>query len=440
VATAAAEVLQVAAGALTSGDPLQAEHYASHLLSPVLDMRWDDDPAAEHALPATADAMAQVRDPELLDAAAALVVALHSFAQHRAASPFADGEADDRAAFISEVLRKLQVSGAVLPEWSGDCGRPAIIGAYMARDVWGDQVSLYLGFEYTDQEPHSITALIDHNIDGILKDVFIGGPVDDLIESWQEQVLGDPRAAELMRLEPIEPAHAVRLLLDALEITNDTPTAEVSHDLRQVLALLESRLILLADTVEGQVPEELPAASALEDIEDPEELLEPFLASREYAAEPKASPEAARQVVSFATDAVSGGPTRFSAAVAYTFLVDYLPHTAEDAMRAELIDSAIPTARAWARFCVAARDLPEAALTQTLEAIDAIAPQYTQLMSQPPAPTGHAARLVEAMQQAGLDPSDQGDLDEWMERFNSLPYDERGRILGLDDGHMSFGD
>lgn len=369
------EVMVAANGALATGDPLDAEMFASHLVADLHEMRAAaDDPDSPPVAVPMLELLRHARDAELLDESLALALAF------RALSDDAD---EDLMAFADETIGHLRELGAKTPAFADALGAPDVVGVWRASDVWGDQDSLYLGFRYEGHDAHTLVVLIDHNLGSVIKDAFVAGDPQGVVDTWRAST-EDDADPEFMQLVEVEVADVLGVLLVALAETEVAlPTIE-STDLRDVLLLLESRAAMIAEREiaaghTDAIDDEPPAASELDDLNEGG-LLKRFLASDELAAEPTSSKAAAFHVVDCVFGEVCGGVARFSPTVAEIVLLHHMPTVVPLHEREEVAGSAVATVRAWARFAARHSGLPQRALDETIESIEEMADELAQRM------------------------------------------------------------
>ncbi len=125
--------------------------------------------------------------------------------------------------------------------WAPALGRPDLGRSWRFRDPEGTQESVTVVFRYGTRE-HTLTALIDHELGGGVKDCWIGEDPDGVLAETR-QVL----AAEGIEVEfvPIEQARAT--LRSALAQPECPTTPDEIEDVAMCRALLRSRVALLVN-------------------------------------------------------------------------------------------------------------------------------------------------------------------------------------------------
>ena len=149
----------------TLKDALEAECWASELISMWRGRQLIDGDAEEVFLPALVRALERTGSPKALAALRALsAVGSESHAQKARA-------AADR----------LAGRGVSEPPWAGQLGHGEPVAAeLMYEEAFDDGVSVLIEFAPADGERHTLGIYIDHNLGGLVKDVFLAGPLDEV--------------------------------------------------------------------------------------------------------------------------------------------------------------------------------------------------------------------------------------------------------------------
>lgn len=325
-------------------------------------------------------------------------------------SVVAEGElAGDAAA----AARRLIAAGVRAPTWVDAIGQIRFTEARIASDEFGDEDFLVIGFE-APTGAHTLTALIDHNIGGIAKDLMVSqDDVGRLLEIWAEVPDNDLVGREIPAEEAAE---RLQSAIRAYDETLDPPSTDAVACLRR-LAL--ARLKVLPTPLHPTETE--PMANGQRS-----RLVKEFLASLSVPSGESLA-LLARSLVDFKADYADGDPLRWSPTVVEMCLLDWIP-------RKVMLDAgeirALPDVlRAWVRFAAERRKVSHAGLAETLAAVDTHAKEFRTLM----ADGGHAGpakALFAAMVSEGLDAADQAAIDAWITRFNDRPRSEREAVLG----------
>lgn len=117
----------------------------------------------------------------------------------------------------AEILERNQPNGlSELPGWAMmPPVQPSL--SLITTDVFGDQTGIYVSFEgASPADRHVLIVLVDHNLRGVLKELFVTDEVDELLEAVQSDLDGDV-------VHEVEPAEALRLVAQAIAVTNAQP-------------------------------------------------------------------------------------------------------------------------------------------------------------------------------------------------------------------------
>ncbi|GAA0576882.1 hypothetical protein HPO96_15095 [Kribbella sandramycini] len=248
-------------------------------------------------------------------------------------------------------LSRLRTEGEV-PDWVTRIAGFRLTSAIVSEDITGDGLSVVLDYD-DEQHPHTVVVFIDNNIGAIVKDVFVGPPVDRVLDAYQR--------GGRVTIRTVRPATAAGIILQALGETNDYDEPPVSEDFEFFSALLVNRLT--------QLPER-PVRPPIRPLLSPrqrDQLVDEFLESTFAAGLSADAADIVRLWVDHAVDHTVGGPLRVSAVLAELFLAHWLP-------RKILADStyfdAVPSVvKAWLAY---AGDRTQLALDVIDEAVDAV--------------------------------------------------------------------
>jgi hypothetical protein len=123
----------------------------------------------------------------------------------------------------------------------------------------------------------------------------------------------------------------------------------------------------------------------------------------------------ADQILAFSLDCVLGTPLRFSPVMVEIFCLDWAPgKVAIDGDGFTLLPDVLA---AWIRFVGRRRGIPEEAITDATEAAYGYAPEMIEL-SLDPEEWGPAKTFALAIQQRGIDLTDQAALDDFVDEVN----------------------
>jgi len=248
-------------------------------------------------------------------------------------------------------LSRLRTEDEV-PDWVTRIAGFRLTSAIVSEDITGDGLSVVLDYD-DEQHPHTVVVFIDNNIGAIAKDVFVGPPVDRVLDAYQR--------GGRVTIRTVRAATAAGIILQALGETNDYDDPPVTEDFEFFSALLVNRLT--------QLPER-PVRPPIRPLLTPrqrDQLVDEFLDSPFAVDLPDDAADIVRLWIDHAVDHTVGGPLRVSAVLVELFLAHWLP-------RKVLADStyfaAVPTVvKAWLSY---AGDRTQLALDVIDEAIDAV--------------------------------------------------------------------
>lgn len=324
---------------LASGDPLQAEGWASHVLGVFSELPLIGEADTVAAIGARLVSVASRR--RSLDGQVCL----------RALAAVAPGPLGARAARAATAgARHIKE-----PSWFGAIGAARPTGAWRASDIWGDQDSIMVGFAYPGGAEHTLLVLIDHPLGGIVKDAAVlESPLAAVIGVWD-----DDEPAIMVVSEPVDVA--AERVIEAMVRTERAVNAPVTDDYPDTTALLRARFAPLA----ASVPSEEPP-----DSEGRGNLVRAFLASPEggaYADDPHAW-FLLDALVDYGCDQHEGDPLCWSGGAAERFLLDWVPRklSAPDSTLRRAPD----VLRAWVSWAARSAGLAPEVAEESLQVID----------------------------------------------------------------------
>jgi hypothetical protein len=138
---------------------------------------------------------------------------------------------------------RLAASGVPDRPWVSALGRPALVRAWWYGDVFGNQESVALLYDYHHRE-HTLSVLIDHELGGGVKDCWIA-------EGRKTRGLRDRTAAEMAdnpmaTFEDIDAERAVETLGAALRCPPCPVEPDQVEDVTACLEILRARVATLA--------------------------------------------------------------------------------------------------------------------------------------------------------------------------------------------------
>jgi hypothetical protein len=373
-------------------DALQAEHWASCLLGALNVGRIVD-----------AEIMGRfraglVRELEALGSTEAL-------ATLRALSGVGVSAERERARTAAD---RLAASGVDEPVWaSGVAAARPVAAALQYEEAFDDGVSVIVEFDGSGDGPHTLGIYIDYNMGGLVKDVFLAGPLSEVRAKLSVRAPNGVRLA----VRDLTLAEARARVLAALDVLDDTYDPPVDEDVSRLRALIDARFDRLPAGFQlGDQYEEIPQA-------DRERMLQAFLASPQ--GERWRGDEHAEDVVAtaidFGADYNHGGPLRWSPVVVEIFMTSWIARKViREPAFFELVPDVLPD---WVAYAGSRRDVPAEALSEAIEAIATYRNEMFDAADDPDA-WGPAKTFAVAAQSAGVDLSDPSALEEFVEQYN----------------------
>jgi len=314
--------------------------------------------------------------------------------------------AESYAGMAREAADRLGEAGVEEPLWSAALGQARPRDALLMYDeVFDDGVSVIVEFEVPGAEPHTLGIYIDHNLGGLVKDVFLAAPLTEIRR--QLAANGDEGPA-LRELDLADARARVERALDMLDRTLDPP---VDEDVRSLRALIAARMRTLPAS--GSAPAEPQEVEQ----EKCERLLADFLGSSEgggWRGDEDAE-EVAIAAIDFGAGYNHGGPLRWSPVVVELFMTGWLPR--KIAREPEFFQRVPQVLRDWVTYAGRCRGVPETPLRETAAAVDRYREEMLEAVVDPAA-WGPAKALVMEAQRAGVDLSDPGALEEFVGRWD----------------------
>ncbi|HEU4425181.1 MAG TPA: hypothetical protein VFR67_21845 [Pilimelia sp.] len=303
--------------------------------------------------------------------------------------------------------------GAQPPRWAAQLGRVRLTGSHAYGDVFGDQTSYIATFAYEDAThggpEHAVVALVDHNI-GIVKDVFVGREAPLLVARVRKMCAAD----ELTWFAEVDPATLAGEVTGHLDVTDGLGHLPSDGSIATDRMVVGARLALLPRDPS------LVAAAPL-DTAAREALAHDFLASTEASAAGLSELTGADELtlhfclsllLDHADTFPDAQPLRWSPAMVGLFLLDWVHRRAVlDGSDAALLPR---TLRAWVEFAGRRRNLPVAAVAQTVAAVDDLAPEFARLHRTGERRSAVTQAVVQLMAE-GVDPNDPVALNAWLQ-------------------------
>lgn len=386
--------LRAARGICAEDDPLQAEVFASGLLTtfdrPLVDQ---PDPVAFFGERLVAHLVGK-RSPDSL----ALLHAVAAVAPESVASA------------ARSAITRLRAAGRADPSWAALVGRARFRGAWASIDELGDQEVVAASFGYDDGRTHALTFMVDHNFEGLVRQAFVGDDPEAIRREWAE--------TSHLPIVPLDAQEVADRLAQALRMYDQYLDPPCAEEVPELVPLMRARLRALPP---GREPERREATEA-----ERAGLVASFAAAREAGSSARVA-QLARTFVDYRFDYTDGDPLRWSPIAVELCLLDWFP-------RKVMLDDAdldaVPDAlRRWVRYSGRRKRLAGDAVAETLAAIDEFEPEFREAMGDPPR-SGAAKSIVAAMMRDGIDLTDQREIAGWIQAFNDRPRSERADQSG----------
>jgi hypothetical protein len=395
------QMVRAARELLTIRDPLEAEMWASSLLGMFDGLELiGEDPLLFFGRALVRHAAGSDR-PESL----ALLLALSAVAPGEVAKP-----ARTEAA-------RLGGRGVPSPNWAEALGRAEFVEAHLITHPLGGQDALLAAFRHPGWPVHGFSILVDHDVlGGAVKDAFAVDPYANALACW--------RATPDFSVESIGPAELAGRVREAFAMADMYTEVRYSENCQHARPLLMSRIDALPDTWEPPEPQELPEAAR-------SSLVEAFLASPEAKALSRrartAAGEVAEILVDFRCNYGDGEALRWNDVLVEVFLCDWYPRKV--AREVGFADRVPEVLRGWIRHGARERGLPASLIDEALGAVGEFEEEF-RIAVNDPSRFGMAKSLVLAMQQDGVDLTDQQEVAVWIDRFNARPIEQRIEVVG----------
>lgn len=304
---------------------------------------------------------------------------------------------------------RLAGSGVDGPPWLESLGRAKPVAALLMReeDGFDDGLSVMVEFAAPHAEPHTLGIYIDHNMGGLVKDVFVAGPLASVRDQFERH--GPAQRGLILR--ELDLADARVRVENALEILDHTLAPPVNEDVQPLRALMYARIRTLPEGGVGR-EEELEVTP-----EERARLLADFLDSpegRRWRGDEDAE-DVARLAIDFGADRNHGGPLRWSPVVVEIFMTSWLARKVS--REPDFFERVPDVLRDWVKFAGHRRGVPAAALREAVASVKRHRKEMLQVVYDPEA-WGPAKAFAVAAQQAGVDLTDPDALDEFVARHN----------------------
>lgn len=348
-----ADLLREAADLVEMSDPLRTELAVSGLLGSV----WSMAASGEHR--ALREGLVTFLTDRPGRAALALLRAAASMG-----SP-AERTAAGRAADA------LAAAGVAEAAWASPAGQVSPGRCWVYGDVFGDQESVVTTFDYAGApapggSTHALVVLVDHNLGGIVKDMFCATHAERTIRAIARASTED---GPMSVLEEITPGQARTRLERAFAACRSAWEPPVGENARALWALATSRLARLPEGPPPSAPDRYDVAARAgivhEFLNSPQART---LADRDVAA------ACARLIVDHGCDYDGGNPLRISPAKTELFLLYWLPR--QPPLSPEQTAGMPAVLEAWVRWAASGQGLSGPPLAEIIAAVHECAARF----------------------------------------------------------------
>jgi len=316
--------------------------------------------------------------------------------------------APDHARRARTAADRLAADGLAEPPWAEGLGlaRPTA-AALMSEEAFDDGLSVMVEYAGPGCEPHTLGIYIDHNMGGLVKDVFLAGPLTEVRSQFNRH--GPNHVGLVIRdLDLAEARARVDAALYMLDHTYDPP---VNEDVRPLRALVDARLRLLPDGFE------LPVEYQEVTPEERDALLADFLGSPEgqrWRGDEDAE-DVARLAIDFGAGYNYGGPLRWSPVVVEIFMTSWL---ARKVTRESEFFTRVPhVLRDWVKYAGRRQGVRTAPLREAVAAVKQYRKEMLDAVSDSEA-WGPAKSFAVAALDAGVDLTNHDEVERFIQRYN----------------------
>lgn len=373
---------------------------AEIMTSDVLGILWEQFAAVDPFEPESEAEIALIEDCAAHGGKGALII-LRAFAA--VASPEARGRAKELAAGIEGPVEA--------PDWIDAIGTARTERIATITDPVFDDGKIWL-LESVNRrgDRDTISFFVNNNLGCSLDDIVLSPPIEEaerLIEREREQ--GDESI-----LEEVDPALAAARLRAAMELTDDTFDPDDESEYAATRAIARARIDALpeAEPDDGRPKVSETERKALRD----EFLSSPEAVESDLSANSDAS-MLVEAAINFSADFADGRPLRWSPDLVEIFATAWLP---EKVIADEDFFNAVPAALdTWVRFTARKRGLSSEALEMLVIAVDVSANNLGSEDRRNPEHRSPGDELFEAIQEAGIDVTDQQALESFIAGWNA---------------------
>ncbi|MFC0624767.1 hypothetical protein [Kribbella deserti] len=246
---------------------------------------------------------------------------------------------------------------ADVPAWVERIATFRLTSTVLSEDISGDGLSVVLDYD-DEYHPHTVIVFVDNNLGALVKDVFVGPPLQQVVEAYQR--------GGRVKVRTVRPAVAAGIILQALGETNEYDDPPVTDDFEFFSGLLVNRLT--------QLPERpiRPPVQARWSGRQRDRLVSDFLAWAGADELPDDAAGIARLWLDHALDYTAGGPLRVSAVLVELFITQWIPNKViADSNYSRAVP---PVLKAWLRFAAERSEVDQETLAEALDAVDTWSP------------------------------------------------------------------
>jgi len=281
-----------------------------------------------------------------------------------------------QAAKAERAALELIAAGVHCPGWAEHLGAVTSAECYVNPDDLGDTDEVICTFSYAGEEPHALVSVIDYNAGGMIKDGWVTSRVDKLLEHCREA--SRQRGAEgKYAFREVDAGQARRMLDTALTVTDTMNEPQVSESFPSYHAFIRARIRALPPFRGRSLSAALSTTGPLNvtgrrqawSRDRRAMLAAEFLASDEAEdlSDRGSASHCADRIIDYGCDRDFGRPLRMSPTKVETFLLGWLPRKV---MLSFAEQDAMPhVLAAWVRWAGRRRQLSEAVITDSLEAV-----------------------------------------------------------------------
>ncbi len=160
----------------------------------------------------------------------------------RVAAVLGDPATREQAGSAAE---RMAASGVRDRPWAAVLGRPELVRAWWFGDVFGNQESVSLQYDYHHRE-HTLSVLIDHQLGGGVKDCWVAE--GRLTRGLRNRTAAEMAENPMSLFEDIDAARAVQILQTGLSHPPCPVESDQIEDVTRCLEILRARVAALAES------------------------------------------------------------------------------------------------------------------------------------------------------------------------------------------------